>query len=219
MKPFRRQNSGIPDIIRRFKFSNVSLRLGSLRSIPWVSLAARSFLFAVLLTLISPAQAWSAVTKSDFVAIRNPVLLSLTQTPFARLAQQTTPTLPGYPPAQPTPTSQPGYPAPETPTPAIPGYPAPEESPSPSPEFSPTPFPEGYQTPTGTLIPLGTITMVFPSPTVTNTPTGTPTSDLPTGAISREQRDLARFGLFTMVGVLWILLGGWLYILLRRFGF
>lgn len=210
MKPFRRQNSRSGDFILRCWFSNITTRPGSLHPTTRVPHVARSFLLAVFLALLGPAPAGSTVMIS---------YLDSTQTPVARLAQQITPTLPAYPPAQPTPTFQPGYPAPETPTAAIPGYPAPQETPAPSPEFSPTPFPEGYQTPTGTLIPLGTVTMVFPSPTVTNTPTETPTSDLPAEAISREQRDLARYGLFTMVGVMWILLGGWLYILLRRFGF
>jgi hypothetical protein len=81
----------------------------------------------------------------------------------------------------------------------------------------PTKTPTITLTPTNTLIPLGTVTLILPSLTSTLTPTEIPaaiSTPLPSPPPD-DRRELARLGLIVVIGVLWLLLAGWLVIFFR----
>ncbi len=60
------------------------------------------------------------------------------------------------------------------------------------------------------------ITMIFPTDTPSRTPS--PTLSMTAGADAKDQgsKNTARYGLIFLVALLWLLLGGWLYLLVRE---
>lgn len=148
----------------------------------------------------------------------------LSASAFKNASLATTPTQAGYPPPAAT---LPGYPAPgltgtatrvvATLTPSISATrPTGEVTASPT-LSSPTSAITG--TVSGPLVPLGTVTMVFPTVKPTYRPkVGGRVAVQPeesTGFIKPWLQNLARIGLVIVVGLLWIMLGGWIVILIR----
>ncbi len=104
---------------------------------------------------------------------------------------------------------------------------------TPRPSITPTPQPSGTVTPIGldtpttttTLIPLPSITLIFPAFTQTETPTITVTftSSTPTLTRTNTPSDQGRtaYKIIYLVGIvilLWLLLGGFIYFYMRRSG-
>jgi hypothetical protein len=104
---------------------------------------------------------------------------------------------------------------------------------TPRPSITPTPQPSGTVTPIGlgtpttttTLIPLPSITLIFPAFTQTETPTITVTftSSTPTLTRTNTPSDQGRtaYKIIYLVGIvilLWLLLGGFIYFFMRRSG-
>lgn len=98
----------------------------------------------------------------------------------------------------------------------------PVPSATPTPEETYTPTPTFTSTNTPTLEPLPTLSLTYPSPTTG--PTRTPTSTMPQGendpgqggSSASSQSTALRVGLIASVALLWLLLGGWLYIFFYR---
>jgi hypothetical protein len=89
-------------------------------------------------------------------------------------------------------------------------------------EATGTSTPSATPTASATLIPLPEVTFTYPAPSATTRPTSTPLP-LETEQSSDEdgtggQSDALRIGLLASIVLLWILLGGWLYIFLYRSG-
>ena len=82
--------------------------------------------------------------------------------------------------------------------------------------------PSATPTASATLIPLPEVTFTYPAPTATARPTRTPlpagTDQSSEGGGSGGQPDALRIGLLASIVLLWVLLGGWLYIFLYRSG-
>ena len=82
--------------------------------------------------------------------------------------------------------------------------------------------PSATPTASATLIPLPEVTFTYPAPTATARPTRTPlpagTDQSSEGSGSGGQPDALRIGLLASIVLLWVLLGGWLYIFLYRSG-
>lgn len=110
-----------------------------------------------------------------------------------------------------------------TPTRRIPTRtPIPTPTRTPLPTQTPTATPTATQTPTGTYAPQPTIELEFPTGTPTPKPSLTPVA---TGEDSGPgggqpgrpgQDDFTRIALLASLSLLWVLLAGWLYLLLRR---
>lgn len=83
---------------------------------------------------------------------------------------------------------------------------------TPVPEATGTPAPTATMTASATLVPFPTVTLIYPSPSVSPAvaveSSGNNTAASPNG--------LLRYGLIASIIMLWILLAGWLYIFLYR---
>lgn len=130
------------------------------------------------------------------------------------------------PSVSPTITNTPGPSATPTQTPTITGTPAQAATSTPAPTQSPVPeaidtdAPTATLTASATLIPVPALTLTYPSPLDTPTATSSPSpgmTDSPdANSGSSSQSSLLRIGLMTSIVLLWVLLGGWLYIFLYR---
>jgi hypothetical protein len=98
------------------------------------------------------------------------------------------------------------------------GTPTPDITNTPQASSTPTPTPTDTSTPT--LLPLPSISLIYPSPTATVRPTRTPvpavTADASGSSPSTGQNELLRIGLIVSIALLWVLLLGWLYIFFYR---
>lgn len=145
-----------------------------------------------------------------------PGVATPTPTVTNTLDPSVSPTITDTPGPSATPTLSPTITA--TPAQAATSTPVPPQSPAPEPTVTgpPTPTP----TASATLIPVPTLSLTYPSPTDTRTPTSSPlpggTDSTGANNASSRQSGLLRIGLITSIVLLWILLGGWLYIFLYR---
>ena len=89
---------------------------------------------------------------------------------------------------------------------------------------TPTPLPSTIVetipvTPSATLVPLPTIVIVYPTPDSTNTsspsPTPTSTQELEEDILQTGFRIIGLIGLVCVVGLLWVMLAIWMYLLIR----
>jgi hypothetical protein len=89
----------------------------------------------------------------------------------------------------------------------------------------PTPEREGFETPTPTLIPLPTLTLIFPAFSPTPSPTSTPTQErgndeeenLFVQIDERIDRQVESIGI--LIVLIWLLLGVFLILYLKRLGY
>jgi hypothetical protein len=124
----------------------------------------------------------------------------------------------------PSPTISAPVTATRTPTSTRPPTRIPTDTPVPSvtntPESTSTPTPTPTNTATPTLLPLPSLSLIYPSPTATVRPTSTPvpavTEEASGMSGSSSQNDPLRVGLIISIALLWVLLLGWLYIFFYR---
>jgi hypothetical protein len=160
--------------------------------------------------------------RSEFVGPKSAVPSVPTRTPTVTQTGQTsaTPSITSTP----SPISSARVTATRTPTSTRAPTRIPTNTPIPSitntPEATSTLTSTPTNTATATLLPLPSISLIYPSPTATMRPTQTPvpavTVDASGSSGSTGQTDLLRIGLITSIALLWILLLGWLYIFFYR---
>ncbi len=108
----------------------------------------------------------------------------------------------------------------KTSTPYRSSTPVPSSTITPTLTDTPTNTPSPTNTLTSTYIPLPSITILFPTSTKSITPSVTiiPTkvSNITPTPTFPNRNNLPRFGILVLIGLLWVMLGGFLYLLFHR---
>ena len=186
------------------KFSPISLILGV-------------FLILCLgFSILSTVMAQGTDTNPDYLPIVIRQVPTATQTPTS------TSTASSRPPTR-TPTRTPTRFIPHPPTFTL----RPSPTATPIPTSTPTITLTPTSTPTTTYVPLPSLHLIFPGRHGTTTPTGTltptPLRGVGTGTstgqtpAANSTSDQSRTGLLALLVLLWLLLAGWIYFLVRRF--